>query len=94
MIVTFVFGVIAGWIAAGAEERLEPLMADYLPGETPKPVERRAIALSVCLFVAAILSALAGGGGAIALTLGGVLGVLGPRLYAKFRTMRAPDYDS
>ena len=42
---------------------------------------------------AAIVAALSGAGGAIVLTLGGVVGVLGPRLYAKFRAMRAPDYD-
>ncbi len=94
MIWTFLLGIIAGWLAAGVEERLKPFVEKYLPGQVPTPVEIRAIALSLCLFGAAIVAALSGGGGALALTLGGVLGVLGPRLYAKFRAMRAPDYDA
>jgi len=97
MIWTFILGLIAGWAAPGAEERLKPLVEQYLPGQPTTPVELRGMSLALCLFaaaiVAAIVAALSGAGGAIFLTLGGVVGVLGPRLYAKFRAMRAPDYD-
>ncbi len=93
MIWTFILGLIAGWAAPGAEERLKPLVEQYLPGQPATPVELRGMSLALCLLAAAIVAALSGAGGAIVLTLGGVVGVLGPRLYAKFRAMRAPDYD-
>ncbi|MEO1538008.1 MAG: hypothetical protein AAFR73_09780 [Pseudomonadota bacterium] len=94
MITTFLLGAIAGWVAAPAEERLKPFILANLPGATPSPAEVRAISLGTCLLVAAVLATLADGGGALALMLGGVLGVLGPRLYAKFKASRAPDYDN
>ena len=94
MIWTFILGAIAGWGAGATEDRLRPLIGQYVPGQPPGAVEMRAISLSLCLLGAAILAALSGGGGAVALTLGGVAGVFGPRLYAKFRAARAPDYDN
>ena len=94
MIWTFLLGVIAGWAAPAAEDRLRPVVEDNLPGQKPAPAEMRAIALSVCVLGAAIVAALSGSGGAVALALGVVIGVLGPRLQARFRAMRAPDYDS
>ncbi|MEM7753075.1 MAG: hypothetical protein AAF230_06650 [Pseudomonadota bacterium] len=94
MIWTFILGAIAGWGAEGAEDRLKPLVAQYLPGEAPGGVEMRAISLALCLFAASVIAVFSGGGSAVALALGGVLGVLGPRLYAKFKATRAPDYDS
>lgn len=94
MITTFLLGVIAGLAAAHAEERLRPLVTQYLSGPTPTAVELRAISLSVCLLAAAFVAYLAGGGGALALALGGFTGVLWPRLQAKIRAARAPNYDS
>ena len=94
MIWTFILGAIAGWTAAGAEDRLRPLIEQNLPGPAPGPAEMRAISLALCLLAAALVAAFSGGGGAVALALGGVLGVLGPRLHARYRAMRAPDYDS
>lgn len=94
MIVTFVLGVAAGWCALAAEARLRPLVEQYLPGRTPDAPEMRAISLSACILLAALVAVLLGEGGAFALALGAVLGVIGPRLYDKFRSMRAPDYDS
>lgn len=94
MIWTFILGVIAGWCAGGAEDRLRPLVEQYLPGQAPGAVEMRAISLALCLLGAAIVAALSGGGNAVALALGGLAGVLGPRLYGKFQATRAPDYDA
>ena len=94
MIWTLLLGIIAGWCASGVDDRLKPMVERYLPGRSVGASELRAISLSVCLFLAAIVAALSDAGGAVTLTLGGVLGVLGPRLYDKFRAMRAPDYDS
>ena len=94
MIWTFILGVIAGWVAPGAEDRLRPYITQYLPGRSVSAVEMRGIALAACLLLAAIVSALSGAGGAVSITLGGLVGVLGPRLVDKARAMRAPDYDS
>lgn len=94
MIWTFILGVIAGWGAEAAEDRLKPLITAQLPGPAPGAVEMRAMSLALCLFAASLVAVLSGGGGVVALTLGGVLGVLGPRLYAQFKASRAPDYDS
>ncbi|MEM6387437.1 MAG: hypothetical protein AAF718_14500 [Pseudomonadota bacterium] len=93
MIWTILLGIAAGWGAAGIEPQLRPLLEKYLPAPAPTPVEMRAITLSLCLLIAAIVAVLTGGGGVIWLSIGFVLGVLGPRLYGKFRAMSAPDYD-
>ncbi|MEO0917371.1 MAG: hypothetical protein AAFY31_10380 [Pseudomonadota bacterium] len=94
MIWSILMGLAAGWGAQAVEERLRPLVEQSLPGGTPGPAEMRAIALAVCVFVAAVVAALSGDGGVVPLALGVLLGVLGPRLYAKAKSMRAPDYDS
>ncbi len=93
MIWTILLGIIAGWCAASVEDRLRPLVEKHLPGQAPSAAEMRGISLSVCLLLAAIVAALSDAGSAFSLTLGGVIGVLGPRLYDKVRAMRAPDYD-
>ena len=94
MIWTILLGALAGWGAAAAEDRLRPIIEQNLPGMPPTPVEMRAIALSLCLFGAALVAYFTGGGGAISLTLGAVLGVLAPRITAKVKAARAPDYDN
>ena len=94
MITTFLLGLIAGIAAAPAEERLKPFVTQYLPGPAPTAVEMRAISLAACLLVAALVAYLSGGGSALALALGGFTGVLGPRLLAKIKATRAPDYDN
>ena len=94
MIWTFILGVIAGWAAPSIEERLKPHLDQHLPGGQVTPVEIRAIGLAVCLLIAAVVAMFTGSSHALPLMLGGTVGVLGPRLYDKFREMRAPDYDS
>ena len=94
MIWTFIIGMIAGWSAAFAEDRLRPHIEQHLPGRAPGPGEMRAIALAICILIGAIVAWATGSGRAVPLALGVVIGVLGPRLYDKFREMRAPDYDT
>ncbi|MEM7717747.1 MAG: hypothetical protein AAF222_00960 [Pseudomonadota bacterium] len=94
MIWSILLGLAAGWGASSVEDRLRPWVEQSLPGGAPGPGEMRAIALAICVFVAALVAAFSGGGGAVPLSLGALLGVLGPRLYAKIKAMRAPDYDS
>ncbi len=94
MIWTLLLGIAAGWGASAAEDRLRPMIERHLPGRAVNAAEMRAISLSLCLLLAAVVAALSDTGGAVALTLGGVLGVLGPRLRDRVKAMRAPDYDS
>ncbi|MCG6883556.1 MAG: hypothetical protein LJE62_07355 [Silicimonas sp.] len=94
MIWTFILGALAGWFAPLAEDSLRPLIEANLPGRKLSPAEMRAIALSACILVAALVAVLSGAGGAIPLALGAVIGVLGPRLRDRVRAMRAPDYES
>jgi len=94
MIWTFILGVVAGWAAPAAEDRLRPLVAEHLPGGPIEAAEMRAISLAACLVLAAIVAALTGWAHALPLALGAALGVLGPRLQDKVRGMRVPDYDS
>ncbi len=94
MIWTFILGVIAGWVAPSVEDRLRPTLDSQLPGGPLSPVEMRAVSLSFSLLLAALVGMFTGSSHVLPLTLGAVLGVLGPRLYDKFRQMRAPDYDS
>ena len=94
MIWTFILGAVAGWCAPFAEERWRHLLETNLPGGRMGPAESRGVALALCLLVTAILARMSGAGGAVPLTLGAVVGVLGMRLIEKARMMRAPDYDS
>ena len=90
---TFILGIFAGWGAPMAEEHLRGPLQKLLSVEIP-PIELRAMSLMVCLFIASILALVLGRSYAVPLMLGGLIGVLAPRLYERFRAMRAPDYDS
>lgn len=94
MIWTFILGVIAGWAAPSAEDRLRPLLEENLPGGPIGAAEMRAMSLSICLLLAALVATITDSGHVLPLALGAVLGVLGPRLYDRMRSGRAPDYDS
>lgn len=91
---TFILGIIAGWVAPYAEDRLRPVVDENLPGRPASAGEMRGISLALCLLAAAILAALTGSAHALPLALGAVLGVLGPRIWEKVRGQRVPDYDS
>lgn len=93
MIWTFILGILAGWGAPMAEDHLRGPLQQVLSGEVT-PVEMRAMSLAVCLFLASILALVAASSAAFPLVLGALIGVMGPRLYDRFRAMRAPDYDS
>ena len=96
MLVTFILGAIAGWGAGFAEDHVRRLMAQALSVEAAvfKPLEIRSIALVAALVAAAVLASLIGKPHAVALTLGALVGVLGPRLQELIRAARTPDYDS
>jgi hypothetical protein len=84
---TFVIAFIAGLATPFAEPHiktaLESLTLDDLKIE---PGEFRTFAFAVMMVAAALLSALGGGGSAIALAVGGLLGLFGKRLFDAIRT--------
>lgn len=96
MLVTLILGAVAGWGAGFAEDHVRRLMARALSVNEHafKPIEIRSIALVASLFIAAILAWLIADPHAVALTLGALAGVLGPRLGELIRAARTPDYDA
>ena len=79
MILTFILGALAGVGAVFAEGALK----DPLSSLNLTAMELRLIAFALCLLVAALLSAVIGNGGGIALTLGAVVGVFVPKFLGR-----------
>ncbi len=93
MFLTLILGILAGFGAPTVEGQLRGPLQNLFSGEIPA-VEMRAMSLVLCLFVASILAMILGSSHVLPLVLGALIGVLAPRLYDRFRAMRAPDYDS
>ena len=86
MLGTFILGIIGGVAAPYAEPRIQRLIEDLAMAKLPlDSAELRSLSLSICLLLAALLSALLSGGGAVALCFGAVVGIFGPRVWARFR---------
>ena len=96
MLVSFVLGLGAGWGAPHGEDHVRRLLAKGLNLDESafQPVELRAVTLVVALFIAALVAWVISYPSAVALTFGAVVGVLAPRLSARIKAARAPDYDS
>lgn len=92
---TFILGAAAGWLAPYAEPQIKAVLARALPEETAvAPREWAQVSLVVCLLAAAILSMIISNPHAVALALGALAGVAGPKLIDRWRSGTAPDYDS
>jgi len=95
MLATFLLGLAAGWFAPKADPHVKGAIESLLLTESPlQPMELRLISFATCLVAAAIASMIFGEPQAAVLAIGGLLGVLGPRLTEKYRQSRNPDYDS
>lgn len=95
MLVTFLFGIAAGWLSPRAESVVIDLTNGILPKDPPITAKETGVfALALCVLAAAILSWLVGSAHAMPLALGLVVGVFGPRMVAKYSGKRVPDYDS
>jgi hypothetical protein len=94
MLASLILGIAAGAGAPWAEPRLKSALENILQASVPTTaVELRVYSFAVCLFGAAILAAIFGDGGSvIALTLGALIGVFGPRIMDRVQGRRAPDY--
>ncbi|MEM9709834.1 MAG: hypothetical protein AAF871_13715 [Pseudomonadota bacterium] len=94
MLATFLLGLAAGWFAEKAEPRVKAGIESVLLTDAPiTPIELRVVSFALCLLAAALASMVFGDPHAFVLAAGGALGVLGPRLTAKYRQSRNPDYD-
>jgi len=86
MFATLILGLVAGVAAPYAERHVKSrLEAAAMADTSLSAAELRALALVVCLLVAAIVARILFSGGAIALLVGAALGVFGPRIIARFR---------
>lgn len=96
MLYTLLLGVIAGWGASFAEDRLRVQLARALSIEpdTLQPVEMRTFSLVICMLASALVAWAIADAHAVPLTLGAAIGVLFPRLRDRIRAAHTPDYDS
>lgn len=92
MLITLVLGIAAGAGASYAEPHLKPALENLFSDGPISETDLKLYALALCLVAAAILSWILGNGSAITLTVGGAIGVFGPRLLAMAQKRRAPDY--
>ena len=96
MLISFILGLGAGWGAPHGEDHVRRLMAQAFKVEESSflPVELRSVTLAIAVFLAAVVAWLIAYPSAVALTLGALVGILAPRLKARLKAARAPDYDS
>ena len=91
MLADFILGIIAGAGAPYAEPRIRKALEGMLLSDAPMTaMELRLVSFAICLVGAAILAHIFGEGEALALALGSVVGVFGPRILDRSRNARRP----
>jgi len=92
MLITFFLGAAAGLGTIHAEPQVKRLLENALMAEAPiSATELRLLSFALCLVAAAIVSAVLGNGSGVALSIGAVFGVFGPRAMRQFRPRDTPD---
>jgi len=87
VLATVILGVLAGALAERAEPHVRRTARNIMMAEAPATaVEWRLLSFAVCLVCAALLALFLGDGGALALSVGAVIGVFAPRVVARLRT--------
>ncbi len=95
MLGTLILGIAAGWCTPFAEPRIKAALENVLLADVPiNATEMRLLSFAVCLVGAAVLAMIFAHPHAAPLAIGGVLGVLGPKLVDKWKASKTPDYDS
>jgi len=95
MVFSFLLGAIAAWISPKLEEHVAGFISTALPKEPPvEGSELKLLSFAFALLIAALLASALSQANGVALALGAVIGVIGPRLLARWRDGKAPDYDS
>jgi hypothetical protein len=93
MLADFILGIAAGAGASHAEPRIRKALEGVMLAEVPMTaMEMRMVSFALCLVGAALLAHIFGEGEALALALGSVAGVFGPRILARIQTRKTPDY--
>ena len=93
MLASFILGLAAGAVAPHAAPHVSKALGNIdLPGPPVGETELRLLSLAVCLVAASVLAHAFGDGSAFALSLGALIGVLGPRILDRVQKRRAPDY--
>ena len=95
MLGTLILGIAAGALAPYAEPKVKTAIEGVLLDDVPAtPIEMRMFAFAICLLGAAILAMAFAEPHAAPLALGAAIGIFWPRLQAKWKASRNPDYDS
>lgn len=95
MLGTLILGLAAGALAPYAEPKVKTALENILLDEIPAtPIEMRMFAFAICLVAAAVLAMAFSEPHAAPLAVGAAIGIFGPRLQAKWKASRNPDYDS
>lgn len=95
MLGTLILGIVAGVLAPYAEPKVASALEGVLLADAPAtPAEMRLFSFTACLVGAAILSMAFSEPHAVPLAIGAAIGVFGPRLQAKWKASKSPDYDS
>jgi NhaP-type Na+/H+ or K+/H+ antiporter len=93
MLADFILGIAAGAGAPYAEPRIRQALEGMLLSEAPMTaMELRMVSFAICLVGAALLAHIFGEGEALALALGSVVGVFGPRILDRIQKRKTPDY--
>jgi hypothetical protein len=93
MLADFILGIAAGAGAPYAEPRIRQALQGLLLSEAPmSAMELRMVSFALCLVAAALLAHIFGEGEALALALGSVAGVFGPRIRDRSQNRKTPDY--
>ena len=96
MLISFILGLGAGWGAPHGEAHVRRLMGQAFGIDASRipPVELATVTLAAAVFLAAVIAWLIAHPSTVALSLGVLVGVLAPRLKARLKAARAPDYDA
>lgn len=93
MLATLILGIVAGAGAPYAEDRVKKFLDSVLPPENPiSDTELRMFTFAICLVGAAIVASIFAFGSALALSVGGAIGVFGPRILNRIQKRQPPDY--
>lgn len=96
MLVTLIFGILAGVVAPYAVPHVKSALEAGAPEGAPplSAAELQLFSFALCLLGAAVLAVIFGSGAGLPLAIGASIGVFGKRIMARIRSRDYPDYDS
>lgn len=95
MLADLILGIAAGAGASWAEPKVKQALEGMLLSDAPLTgQELKFASFAVCVVGAALLAHVFGEGEALAVAIGALIGVFGPRIVDMVQRRRNPDYDS